>query len=252
MSLLLRDAIRKATLMTGEFSWWSIVPTLVGGAISIATTVAVFRFNIRVDRTKREREQKKSAANRAFFGLMKLNRTLESIENLARHFDEQLAEAQSIGRGHLEPYDVYRALVGAPHPFDLVSAEEILFLTKGHGEMIARIGEIQQRATNNEFIAREYASARRALDAFLLEHISTDSLVDGASLYLNVDSALKVKIDFQQGQLNQMIVPLIAALEEDRITVVTLIKEYIKLAKLEFGDDFPTKGLELRKSGKKC
>jgi hypothetical protein len=67
---------------------------------------------------------------------------------------------------------------------------------------------------------------------------------------MDIDPVLKIKADLLQGQLNQMIIPLVIALEEDRISVHDIVNEYIEAARKEFGDDFPAKSIELRKSQK--
>jgi hypothetical protein len=223
-----------------------MVGALVGGSISLASTLFMQGRAQKLEAAKKEREGKKAAGQRAFFGLMKLVGTFESIENLARHFDKQLEEARGDGRGNLEPYDIYRATVGAPHEIFSLAPEEILFLAKDHGELIARIGEIQQRARNDEAIAREYSTSRRNLETIMLQHVSKSSAVDGPMLEMSIDQSLKVKVDVLQGQLNQMIVPLIIALEEDRKSSLEVIDDYIKIARSEFGEDFPGKRLELR------
>jgi hypothetical protein len=239
-------------LTVSEFNWWSLLPTLVGtvvgGGISLTSTLFMQSRAQRIETAKKNREAQKAAANQAFFALTKLVRTSESIENLARHFDAQLNEAREEGRENYQPYDIYKAVLGAPHHFEDVSAAETLFLTKGNGELIARIGEIQQRARNNEPLALEYSNARRKLDAFMLEHISETTTLNGSRLMIEVDSRLKTKVDVLQGQLNQMIVPLIVALGEDRKSVIQIIKEFVGVARSQFGDDFPSKGIELRGS----
>ena len=240
--------------MESEFNWWFFVQpfagVVLGGSISLASTLYMQNRAQKIEATKKERESRKSAGVRTFVGLMKLVRTFESIENQARHLDEQLKVAISEGKGNNEPFDIYKAIIGAPHEFETLTAEEVLFLAKGEGELIARLGEIQQRARNNEVIAREYSNARRSLDGFMLQHVSQTSAVDGSILKMDIDQALKTKVDILQGQLNQMIIPLIIALEEDRKAIPKIIDDYIQAARTEFGDDFPTKGLELRKNQK--
>ena len=236
--------------MGAEFSWWSLFPPLVGavvgGGVSLTSTLFMQSRAQKLESAKKDREAKRLAGNLAYFALAKLVGTFEAIENLARHFDQQFKEAEAEGRGASQPYDIYKAIVGAPHVIDVVSANEILFLAKGHGEMIARIGEIQQRARNDEVVAREYSSARRNLDSFMLNYISPTTILDGSRMAVQADATTKTKVDVLQGQLNQIIVPLIVALEEDRNSIVLLVNEYIKIAQSTFGDDFPAKGFEVR------
>jgi hypothetical protein len=236
-------------LNASDFSWWSVVPTLVGGGISIATAILMFNLNQRTERSKREREKLKSDAMSAFVGLQKLMRTLESIENLARHIDRQFVEAREVGDDGGEPASIVKPIIGAPIVVEDLTAQEGVFLAKKNGELISRIWEIQQRARNNDFIVAEYNRQRLAFDDYLAAKATKITIVDGTRISAECESGDIPQIEMRFGRLNQIVVPLVEALEEDRRTIPTVIDEYIAVAREVFGDSFPAKSVEIRKVG---
>ena len=232
--------------MASEFSWWTIVPTLVGGGISLVTTLFVQSRARGAEERRKTRDAKRLAAYDAYLALMKLVKTFEAIENLARHYDSLMDEAKAEGRGGGEPCDIYKALVGAGHRIDEVTAAEFFFLAAKHGELVRRIGEIQQRAINNVVLSQEYSRSRAEFDHFLLSVISEETVIDDSTISLKTSGEIKKKLDFQKGKLNQIIVPLIESLEEDRKSFNAIISDFIAAARTEFGNDFPFKGIEMR------
>jgi hypothetical protein len=236
-------------LMAADFSWWNVVPTLVGGGISIATALLVFGLNQRSDRVKRDEERKKSDAMSAFVGLQKLMRTLESIENLARHIDRQFIEAIEVGDGNQEPASIVKPIIGASIIVEDLTAQESLFLAKSNGDLISHIWEIQQRARNNDFIVQEYNKSRLEFDEFMTARATKITISEGTRISVEAAKEDAPHFEMRFGRLNQIVVPLIEALEEDRITIPRIIDQYIQIARETFGDRFPAKKVEIRKRG---
>jgi hypothetical protein len=209
----------------------------------------MFALNQRTERSKREEEKKKADAMSAFVGLQKLMRTFESIENLARHIDKQFLEAHEAGEESKEPAAIVKPIIGAPIVVEDLTAQETVFLAKKNGELIAQIWEIQQRARNNDYIVSEYNRHRLAFDDYLAAKATKVTILDGTKISAECPSEEIPQIEMRFGRLNQIVVPLVEAVEEDRVTIKTITGEYIRIAKEIFGERFPAKGVEIRKRG---
>ena len=230
--------------------WEKILPSLIGGGISAVTAVIMFSLAQWIDSRKRAAERKRSAAHDAYGGLLKLVRSGDSIENLARHIDKQIKDAHELNRDFSDIAAIIQPILGASILVEDLTAQETRFLTKSDGEFLSRIWEIQQRARNNDVIAAEYSKFRLAYDAFIETKAPSITAIEGATLSVSLEGDDAKIATIKLGRLNQIIVPLIASLDEDRKTIVTVIDEYIAFARSAFGDDFPAKKFEAR--ARKC
>lgn len=235
---------------TGDFSWWNIVPTLVGGVLSTTSAVGMFVLAQRQDRKKRAAERKSLAAMLAYAGLMKLMKTGNSLIVLARHIDQQFDEAREEGRIEEEPASIVKPILGAPVTIEDVTAEEAGFLAKTDAELISLIWEIQQRARNNDLMVETYNKFRQEYDLFLESKADGIKEIEGSVASYSLSGNDAKIAHMRIGKLNQIIVPLIAALDEDRKSIVTVIERYVAVAVESFGDDFPAKKIEWKDLGK--
>ncbi len=233
-----------------EFSWWSVVPTLVGGGISILTAVLMFGIGQATERRKRKEEKKKSDALDAFIGLQKLMRTLEATENLARHIDRQFIEAHKSGDDLNDPASIVKPILGAPIMIEDLTAQEVLFLVRGNEDLMSKIWEIQQRARNNDVIRSEYNRLRFAFDDFLESSAKEIRLLEGSRISASCGPSDVVRMEMRLGRLNQVIVPLVETLEKDRAAIPEVINKYIVAAREVYGDHFPVTGVEKIGRGK--
>ena len=224
----------------------SFASAVLGGVISLGTSFAVLRSTQRSEAKKLLVEQKRLAGFDAYIGLQKLMKSLNSIENLARHLDKQIKDATADGKIVIDTAAAISPIVGAASVIDDLTAHETAFLVKTDGELLARIWEIQQRARNNEFISQRYSELRADYDDFIASKSHGIKRIDGSMLSVELEGEEAKVALLTMSRLNQIIVPLFVALDEDRKAIVAVIDEYISAARQEFGDGFPAKKLEVR------
>ncbi|WP_322892694.1 MULTISPECIES: hypothetical protein [unclassified Yoonia] len=227
----------------------SLVPVLVGGAISLVSSVVILSLGLLIESKRKGRAAKSEAALQAFVGLNKLMMTINSIENIAKHIDREF-EGATKGGVTLEPASILRPLIGAMNEIDLVTPHEMLFLATGDGELPAAIQEIQHRARNLNVIIAEYNLLRREHDDFLERNAKIGDL-DGTNVGYTLSGKARKISKIKIGRLNVLVAGIIEMVEEDRKTVFDVTNEYLAKAREHFGNDFPAKALEIRASGKR-
>ena len=225
--------------------WSGILPVLVGGGISLLTSVVMLGLSIRLERRKTERLNKKEEALNAFLGLNKLMQTLNSIENLGRHIDREFNRSADEA-SMVEAASILRPIIGAEPVIEDVSAKEMLFLASSDGELPAAISEIQQRARNNRTVVEEYNKLRILHDTFLENHCQAIEDIEGSQMTYTLSGKDAIVASIKIGRMNQLIAALIEAVEEDRTTIQRVTEAYVLKAVEKFGSDFPVKRLEKR------
>jgi hypothetical protein len=228
-----------------EFSWLNVVPTLVGGAISIVTTFAVLTINQRLDRQKKARESNAKNAFHAYAGLQKFLKTAQAIISLDNHLTREFKEAQTDRIENDDPGNLVRPILHSPIPIIDLSVEEIFFLAKsGHANLILEMDELQQRARNNYAIVAMFNEAKAEYSRFLetKTHAIAGISSTSASYGLEGDDALTAiqKV----ANLNTLLGALIPALDEDIPRVKRVVASFVELAVKEFGADFPKTKVE--------
>ena len=238
----------KLELMTSgsQFDWHSIIPTVVGGLISIITTVIMFSLARYIERENRAKERKLESAKLAYIGLTKLIKTIHAIENLAQNLDTQFREAHDLGKSDLQTALIIKPIIGAAFEIEDLSAGELSFLRRSDGELVAKIWKIQQRAKNNWAIMAQYSKLRTDFENFLESNANIASQIDGPGVSAEYKGTEENRIAIKIRRLDRLIDPLVAALKQDRISIIDITKGYIVAAHREFGDDFPAKKLEVR------
>lgn len=224
--------------------WDTLIPTLVGGAISAVTAVCMFFVAKQDEHRRREKEVRIEAATNAYVGFSKLLATANSIENLARHIDSQFEEANEQVRSVPDTAALIKPIIGARAKIEFLSATETAFLLKKNAELLSRIWEIQQRAESNDRVLETYNDLRTNFDSFLEERATDLSDLEGSVLSAKLQGRDGKVAKLRLAKLNTTIVPLIDALEEDRVTVKTVVNDYLDAARAYFGDDFPAKKIE--------
>ena len=231
--------------MALEFSWWNVVPTLVGGAISLATTYLMFNKTQSTEREKREKENKKRLALSAFNGFRKLLEVSNGLENIKLHIDEGFEAAEKNGGLDLDPYIKILPFVGARGIYKDLVSEELFFLTKlKNSELISELDVIIRRARNNEVVIEKYSELRQDINSFLETRIGTDTSADGTLVSGTIATSDKVVLDLRGGLLNNVLGTLMEHLEADCVKARKICSEYLEAAQAEYQDDFPKIKLE--------
>lgn len=232
--------------MTGiVFNWLSVLPTALGGVISIVTTVTMFAVSQRVDRHKRSLERRKLECLMAFTGLKKLLNTASAVENLARHFDTNIQMAAKEGRSEMDTALIILPMIGGTWPIERLTADETVFLLEENAQLVMDISEIEQRAVSHSASADSYTLARQEYDDFLLANIEFDK-VDGTFVEGTLVGRCGKIAELKLAKLNMVIVPLIDRLDEDRKQVKDVVRQYHSAAKKHFGEDFKFGDLDWR------
>lgn len=230
--------------MATEFSWWSVVPTLVGGGISLATTFLMFGVAQSVDRSKRAKERKKEEAVTAFVGFWNLKALAEFLGNIDRELDEAFAQAGD-EVVHLEPSDIIKGFLSADEVFPEFSIKELMFLSRQkQTQMIADVDLLLKRARNVEATIKKYTALREGVEAMLEDRASKIVETDAGRSQATLSGRDAVVVNLRRGNLNQILGGLHVLLERDVPESKRLTETYLELARKEYGSDFPDFKLE--------
>lgn len=225
--------------------WSMLIPVIVGGAISLISSILVITIGLWIDHRRRVAERMRLGATNANVGLHKLMATLNSIENMARHIDREFKAISAEINPAEDPSMIVRPIVGAFPVLDDLSATEMEFLSSGDGSLPAKIWEIQLRARNSEVILSEYNKLKADYHRFVEEIEGGIQGIEGDVVHLQFEGQDAKIATIKIGQMNLLLADLIQALEEDRQAIKIVVKDYLDAANGEYGEYFPIKRLEL-------
>lgn len=228
-----------------EFTWLSVVPTLVGGAISIVTTVAMFGLTQWVDRKKRARERKREEAVAAFVGFWKLKAVAESLGNLRREISDAFASAKDRGISDGEPCDIVRGLVGASSQTDFLTSRELLFLNRANrSDLMAEADLIVRRAINIEESMKKYGEMREHFQSFIESAAESVAVPTGTAGGFSLSGNAAAIARLKKNSMNDFLSQVQSMLEKDLPRAKIAANGYLRVARESFGDDFPKFNLE--------
>ena len=227
-----------------EFSWLSVVPTVVGGGISLVTTMMVFGLGQWVERRKKAKEKKKQESVSAFSGFWKLKALAEFLGNIDLELDEAFAQAgDDVER--LEPADIIKGFLSADENFSEFSIDELVFLHRQkRTQLIADIYLLLRRVRNIEAVVKKYTELRQKLEVILEERATKIEKTDAGHPELTLSERDASVVNLRRGNLNQILGGLHVLLERDVPESKLLTETYLELARKEFGGDFPDFKLE--------
>ena len=225
------------------FTWWSVVPTLVGGGISALTTAIMFRLNQNSEAQKREVEGNRTAALRAFAGLNKFLHTVNLIENLRRFIDFSYNEASTENLPDQTPHETIGEIDFADFDFESVLPNEIAFLGANAEtrELTNLIWEGQLQARQILAVVTRYNQELRDFwkfkESIILNRPPNDEIVDSIKL----SSPEKAAFDNRAGTMNRLISKILEYLEGYCPKYRDVMEKFLAAAVAEFGDDLPMK-----------
>jgi hypothetical protein len=223
-----------------EFSWWNVIPTLVGGAISIATTAILFSANQRVERKKRAIESRKSEALRAFKGFWKLRNVANGLMNLELQIAQSYREADESGMEDALPFSKVKAFVGALEDYELLEIEEVVFLSRQKN--IALLNDIElivRRARTIEVVVIKYNDMKASFEEFIESHAEEIEVLDEPIVGSKLKGRLGVIAHLRECSGNNLLGQLQELLESDCKESKRVTEAYLEAAEKEFGEDFP-------------
>jgi hypothetical protein len=206
--------------------WSEVFPILFGAGISLVSSLTMFGLATWYDQKKKSEEKHSERGTAAVIGLHKLMKTLDFIENMARHIDNEFSDMER-NNGIADPSSLVRPIVGSRSNFEMVSASEMSFLSESDGELVARIYEIQQRALNIDAIIGTYNELRLEHDRYLQQHLVS---IDGLEVTVELEGKDALVANMSIGRLNQLVAGLIELLDKDRVTIKSVVTDYLKEA----------------------
>jgi hypothetical protein len=223
-----------------EFSWMTIVPTIVGGAISAVSAVCMFLLAQRAERRKRAAEKRRDEAMRAFQGFWKLRGVANGLWNYERQISECYEDAERNGFGDSPPSSKAKPLVGALDNYDLLEVQEFMFLGRQKRTILMNdIDLIVRRARNVEAVVSKYNEQKASFENFIEDHAEEIEVIDGPIVATKFGGRLGVLAELREGSMNNLLGQLHEALDVDCKEARRVTEEYLDAARAEFGDDFP-------------
>jgi hypothetical protein len=227
------------------FTWWSVVPTLVGAGISLFTTVVMFSVARFLDRREKLSTSRKKSALDAFLAFDKLQRAAAITINLSNTIDDEYREAHARGIDESrEPHEFVRSLVFASDTPINIEISECLFLAKGNNlEFFAEICTFLRRVRTTEALVLQFNLEKQRFHDFLesLPHAVEGNTAVSTTYGLAGDDAKKAIP--RVGRLNNILGMLIEGLEADKTTAKSLVEKYHKIAAVEFTTNWRVKSI---------
>lgn len=226
--------------------WSTIIPNLVGGAITAGTAGLLFYIAHVRDSANKRAERRKTDAMAAFSGLQKLSKAANYIGNLDKHINDLFIRAHEEGSYVSDPASLIVPIILAPAVIEDLTPSESKFLVDRDGEFLARAFEIQERARVIESIVSQYNRMRMEYDEFLETKAHGIKEINGSVLSIELNGADALVANLRMGRLNQLATALVVALDTDKAIVVEICTEYVRRAREKYGEDFPVVSFELR------
>ena len=223
-----------------HFSWWNIVPSLVGGLMSAGSAVGMFYLAQRTERKKREAERRRQSAQAAFEGFWKLRAIAAGQINLNREITDQYIAAQHSDAEDMLPANKVVGMLGAPNGYEHLAATEYLFLIKQKkAELIAEIDLVVRRAMNNEVSANKYNELRVDFEEFVAQNADLVVPHAGTSASIELTGKAGAIADLKIRRLNNLLGQIEEHLDRDCKNSKKVVEDFLTAARAEFGEDFP-------------
>ncbi len=225
---------------TSIVDWSKIVPVVIGGGISIVSTVAMFSLAQFVDRRKRAKDRVKEDAVATFVGFWKLKAVAETLGNLHREIADAFAAAESIELTNAEPCDIVRGRISSSSQLELLSAKELLFLNREkRSDLMVEADLIVRRAMDIEQCMSVYTQLRSDCQHFIETHADAVDVpvgtTGGFSLSGNAAAIAKLK----KHAMNDILEQVRGMLDRDYVQAKFVTNEYLRIARQHFGVNFP-------------
>ena len=148
--------------------WGVLVPTLVGGAISLVTSIVMFGAAQAFDRRQSKSEHRIAEIRSSYVGLQKLMKTANTVLSIKRHIDAEFESAKLDGDiSKMEASAIVKPIIGARGHIEQLSADECAFLAGEKGaKLLSDIWVIERRAISNEVTIEIYYELTYDIIAF--------------------------------------------------------------------------------------
>jgi len=211
--------------------WWSslsheqqinfVIPfasTLLGGAITLASSLIIFRASRKSEQTRAEAELMGHRKRFASIGLAKLIAITNTLYSVKKTIDGQFEEINKHVVGAYEPALAIQPLIGVDRGFERVSGEDMEFLmTVDSGGLISEIEILQRRLGTTLAAVDNYSELGKELKGIL--HSGAKEMDDqqgpGVSVAFEVTGSEGVIAEAIIGSMNRALADLIETLEKD-------------------------------------
>ena len=221
------------------YDWYLIIPTLVGGAISLASSVGMYWLATNGQRRRDESSQLRTDArvvSEAYFCLLAY---VNINANLDKHISDCFQETSSAGIDTPEAWSYVPASIGSLLLPNRLSHSGLSFLySKNNFELLQEILHFEAKTINNLNVWAKYSELRGQLDRWMLEHPEIQRAFDGVTSNDAIPKAEMTKIEIQGGQLNRILASLTEGLAEDMVIGDTMMERFSDAAHSHFGDLF--------------
>lgn len=220
--------------------WQSLIPTLVGGAITLLAALLAFSLSHWAERKRRQEEEKKKISANALSGVHKLILWADLIANIKNHVGKFYEQANEFG---LVPDDA--CLIVGPsvgifvEPTRLEIAEYAFLLNKEHSGLAQDILLMERKAINTHFLFEKYSQMREEFNQWLDDVPGFQISLDGPIASSKLPSKYKQNYDVRVAQLNRLLAGLVEDLDGDVDEARLLTQQFADAAHDLFEGGFP-------------
>jgi hypothetical protein len=219
--------------------------TMIGAAVSILTSLAVFGFTSWTEGRKSKLRDKRSSAFAAFQGFQKLVHITNELSNTKRHIDEAFKYADENGLGDADPFAKIQPMVGAKAVIEPVRVEEMYFLVEAKlSHLMGEIDLIYRRALNTEAVVDQFNKMKLELGSFLEARMASFEPGEGTRAVFELVGNDAKLAHLRGAAMNNLIGQMLEHLEKDFPESKRLSETFLQVAQKHFGTDFPQVKLE--------
>lgn len=220
--------------------WATLVPTLLGGFITLIVALITFWLTARAERKRRDAERNRDAAVDALSGYHKLSAWVDLFGNINNLISDCFKDAHSDGFNASEPFQVVPPFAGRFLEPPALKINEFRFLlTKKYSECVNEIVELEKHGINITKLLDEYSRLRLELESWIDSLPNVERELSGPLAETAIPAEHKAKFEMRVGQLNRILVGLVEQLETDVPRSKKCLIDFVSAANDLFGSDFP-------------
>ncbi len=223
----------------------AVVSVLLGGLVSLLTTLII---QWRSDRASERRRIEEIVENRAFQaqkGLIKTLQYVDAIFSLKATIDRQFENADQNGDADIEPVQKVQEVVSLDLNLEPYRIEELAFLLRSSDASLLQSLLLLERRTLSNFHVVGVYNTKRAILSDLIE-LGAEEISPGTGTVLTstLSGVEALKVNLRIAVLNNVLGNLMESLDRDLREGKEYLSRFNRIAQSEFGEVFPALNLE--------
>lgn len=217
-----------------------LVGFLIPFALGLIATMTAFLAERYFSKRDRRLEREERMLEGAWGGLGKLVYMNNCLGSLRMSLDEHIDDANKNGFSDLEFCQKIPNNFVFHYRLEVLGFSETKFLfSSASGRLVTDLQVAEMRFETTMRFSDQVFAHRSELANTFEEHLDANTSVTGTTASSTFEGVQAQSVSIKLGVLNKALWELMEKLKEDEVALMSLIDEYVRLAKLRFGNRFP-------------